>query len=96
LRKRNTGRKSNQFWDRAKALYDRFKCNFCKGEFPGGTSRIKSHLARIKGRDIVICEVVPEFVQKEAYEATKGTNKKHKSASTSSSAKESKITSTSI
>jgi hypothetical protein len=53
-------------------------------------------LAGVKRRDIVICEVVPKDVQEKAYEAIEGTNKKHKSESTSSSAKESKITSTSI
>ncbi len=56
------GKKSDQFWDHAKALNGHFKCNYCKGEFPRGTSRINSHLARVKGRDIVICEVVLEFV----------------------------------
>uniref|UniRef100_A0A2N9IZN8 Disease resistance N-terminal domain-containing protein n=1 Tax=Fagus sylvatica TaxID=28930 RepID=A0A2N9IZN8_FAGSY len=39
---------------------------------------------------------VPEDVRKEAYQATEGTKKKLKCASTSSGAKESKITSTSI
>ena len=90
------GRKRDHFWDHADNLNGRFKCNYCKREFPGGASRIKSHLAGVKGCDIVICEVVPDNVRKEAYEATEGRNKKPKGASTSSNAKEGKITSTPI
>ena len=90
------GRKRDQFWDYVEDLNGRFKCNYCKRSFPGGASRIKSHLAGVKGRDIVICEDVPEDVQKEAYQAAELTNKKLKSAPTSSGAKESKITSTSV
>ena len=94
--KRNMGRKRDRFWDYAEDLKGRFKCNYCKHEFPGGASRIKSHLAGVKGRDIVICDVVPEDVQKEAYKATQETNKKHKNASTSSNDKEGTVVSTSI
>ncbi|XP_065634931.1 putative disease resistance protein RGA3 [Quercus suber] len=90
------GRKRDRFWDYAEDLKGRFKCNYCKHEFPGGASRIKSHLAGVKGRDIVICDVVPEDVQKEAYKATQETNKKHKNASTSSNDKEGTLASTSI
>ncbi|KAK4566083.1 hypothetical protein RGQ29_002323 [Quercus rubra] len=90
------GRKRDRFWDYAEDLKGRFKCNYCKHEFPGGASRIKSHLAGVKGRDIVICDVVPEDVQKEAYKATQETNKKHKNASTSSNDKEGTVASTSI
>ena len=90
------GRKRDRFWDYAEDLKGRFKCNFCKHEFPRGASRIKSHLAGVKGRDIVICDVVSEDVQKEAYEATQATNKKLESASTSSKYMESTIASTSI
>ncbi|XP_023899170.1 putative disease resistance protein RGA3 isoform X1 [Quercus suber] len=90
------GRKRDRFWDYAEELKGRFKCNYCKREFPGGASRIKSHLAGVKGRDIVICDVVPEHVQKEAYEATQATNKKLENASTSSKYMESTIASTSI
>ena len=90
------GRKRDHFWDHADDLNGRFKCNYCKREFPGGASRIKSHLVGVKGRDIVICEVVPDNVRKEAYEATEGRNKKQKVVSTSSSAKEGTITLTSI
>ena len=94
--KRNMGRKRDRFWDYAEDLKSRFKCKYCKREFHGGASRIKSHLAGVKGRDIVICDVVPEDVQKEAYEATQETNKKLKNASTSSNNKGSTIASTSI
>ena len=90
------GRKRDRFWENAEDLKGRFKCNYCKHEFPGGASRIKSHLAGVKGRDIVICDVVPEDVKKEAYKATQETNKKHKNASTSSNDKEGTVASTSI
>ncbi|KAK7844609.1 putative disease resistance protein rdl5, partial [Quercus suber] len=90
------GRKRDRFWDYAEDLKGRFKCNYCKHEFPGGASRIKSHLAGVKGRDIVICDVVPEDVQNEAYKATQEANKKHKNASTSSNDKEGTLASTSI
>ena len=94
--KRNMGRKRDRFWDYAEDLKGHFKCNYCKHKFSGGASRIKSHLAGVKGRDIVICDVVPEDVKKEAYEATQETNKKLKNASTSSNNKGSTIASTSI
>ena len=86
------GRKRDHFWDHAYDLNGHFKCKYCERRFPGGASRIKSHLAGVKGRDIVICEVVPDDVRKEAYEATEGRNKKQKGASTSSSGKEGTIT----
>ena len=87
------GRKRDQFWDHAKDLPNgRFECNYCEKVFPGGASRIKSHLAGVKRRDIVICEAVPKDVQEKACQEIKGANKKHKSASTSSSAKEGTIT----
>ena len=94
--KKKMGKKRDQFWDHVEELKGRFKCNYCKCEFPGGASRIKSHLAGVKGRDIVICDVVPKNVQDEAYEATQKTNKKLKNASTSSCYKESTTTSASI
>jgi hypothetical protein len=70
------GRKRDHFWDHVEDLKGCFKCNYCKREFSGGESRIKSHLAGFKHHDIVICEVVPEDVRKEAYQATEGTIKK--------------------
>jgi hypothetical protein len=33
-------------------------------EFPGGASRIKSHLAGVKGHDIAICKAVPRRCSK--------------------------------
>uniref|UniRef100_A0A2N9FF07 BED-type domain-containing protein n=1 Tax=Fagus sylvatica TaxID=28930 RepID=A0A2N9FF07_FAGSY len=90
------GRRRDQFWEHAEVLDGGFKCLYCEYQFTGGVSRIKSHLAGVKGQGIVICEMVPEDVKMEAYQAIEGTLKKHKSASTSSSAKESKITSTSM
>ncbi len=95
------GRKRDEFsWCHVQKLNGGFKCNYCTREFSGGATRIKSHLAGVKKQDIVICEAVPEDVrkeaQKEADQATEGTKKKLKCASTSSGAKESKITSNSI
>ena len=69
------GRKRDRFWDYAEDLKGHFKCNYCKHKFSGGASRIKSHLAGVKGHDILICDFVLEDVQKEAYEATQGTTK---------------------
>ena len=53
-------------------------------------------MAGVKGHAIDICANVPEDVQKEAYLVIGGSNKKLKSASSSSNAKESKTTSCSI
>ena len=39
LGKRNMGRKEDQFWEHAEKLNGRFKCKFCKNEYPGGASR---------------------------------------------------------
>lgn len=89
------GRKRDQFWDYAEQRLDgRFKCNFCRGDFSGGATRIKAHLAGVSGHDIVACAAVSQEVQKEA-RATQETNKKLKCTSSSSSAKERKITSAS-
>ena len=53
-------------------------------------------MVEVKGRDIIICDVVPEDVQKEAHKATLEANEKHKNASTSSNDKEGTMASTSI
>ncbi|KAM3750055.1 hypothetical protein ACB098_04G008600 [Castanea mollissima] len=87
------GRERDQFWAYAENLNGRFKCNFCKRDFAGGASRIKAHLAGVSGHDIVACDAVPPDVQNQARatqkkreaQATQGTNKKLKSASTSAS-----------
>uniref|UniRef100_A0A7N2MTY1 Uncharacterized protein n=1 Tax=Quercus lobata TaxID=97700 RepID=A0A7N2MTY1_QUELO len=90
------GRKKDQFWEYAKEEDGHFICKFCERKYPGGASRIKSHLAKVKGRDIDICTKVTEDVQAKAYLEIKGPNKKLKMASTSSNAKESKTTSNAI
>nr|POF14752.1 putative disease resistance protein rga4 [Quercus suber] len=66
-RKRNMVRKKDRFWEHAEDLNNgRFKCNFCKRDFAGGASRIKCHLAGVKGHDIDICTKVSKEVQGEA------------------------------
>ena len=88
------GREKDQFWAYAVKVNGRFKCNFCVQDFPGGASRIKAHLAGVPGHDIKACNSVPREVQEKARaitqkkrvaQATQGTNKKLKSASTSAS-----------
>ncbi|XP_065621426.1 putative disease resistance protein RGA3 isoform X2 [Quercus suber] len=88
------GRERDQFWAHAVKVNGRFKCNFCEQDFPGGASRIKAHLAGVPGHDIKACNAVPREVQEKAQaliqkkreaQATQGTNKKLKSASTSAS-----------
>ena len=94
------GRKRDQFWDYAEQRLDgRFKCNFCHGDFAGGATRIKAHLAGVSGHDIVACVAVSQEVQKEVQKearATQETNKKLKCASFSSSARESSVSSSKI
>ncbi|KAF6170898.1 hypothetical protein GIB67_014715 [Kingdonia uniflora] len=55
--------KKDSFWQYASEGNNRFTCNFCNIEFAGGVSRLKSHLSRIPGRDIVECKQVPDDVQ---------------------------------
>ena len=69
-------RKKDQFWRYVEDLDVRFKCSFCRRDFAGGASRIKFHLAGVKGHAIDICANVPEDVQKEAYLVIGGSNKK--------------------
>ena len=94
------GRHRDPFWDYAENLNGRFKCNFCEQDFPGGASRIKAHLAGKPGHDIKACNAVPQEVQEKAQaitqkkreaQATQGTNKKLKSASTSASKVKNKV-----
>ncbi|XP_059433741.1 uncharacterized protein LOC132166902 [Corylus avellana] len=69
-------RKKDPFWEYAKDLKNgRFSCNFCKRDFAGGNSRIKAHLSGIRGRDIQICEKVPEKVQSQARDAVPPTKR---------------------
>ena len=94
------GRERDQFWAFAVKVNGRFKCNFCEQDFPGGASRIKAHLAGVPGHDIKACNAVPQEVQVKAQpitqkkreaQATQGTNKKIKSASTSASKLKTKV-----
>ena len=59
-------RKKDRFWEYAEDLNGRFKCKFCERDFAGGASRIKCHLAGVKGHDIDICTKVSKEVQEEA------------------------------
>ena len=89
-------RKRDRFWKHAEDLKGRFKCKFCERDFAGGASRIKCHLAGVKGHDIDICTKVSKEVQEEAALIVGEPNKKLKGASTSNKDKESEISSTLI
>ncbi|KAF3967958.1 hypothetical protein CMV_008088 [Castanea mollissima] len=96
-RKRNMVRKKDRFWEHVEKQNDgRFKCKHCKRIFAGGATRIKYHLAGVKGHDINICTQVPKEVQEEASLTIGEPNKKLKGASTSNKEKEREISSTSI
>ncbi|XP_030940184.1 putative disease resistance protein RGA3 [Quercus lobata] len=90
------GRKRDRFWEYAMELNGRFKCVFCERDFAGGASRIKSHLAGVKGHAIDICMKVPINVRAEACVAVGRPNKTLKTASSSSDEKERKIFPTSL
>ena len=89
-------RKKDRFWEYVEELSGHFKCKFCECNFAGGATKIKAHLAGVKGHDIDICKKVPKKVQEEVSLKTGQPNKKLKGASTSSKAEERKIGSTSI
>uniref|UniRef100_A0A7N2MT54 BED-type domain-containing protein n=1 Tax=Quercus lobata TaxID=97700 RepID=A0A7N2MT54_QUELO len=89
-------RKRDRFWEYAEDLKGRFKCKFCECDFAGGASRIKCHLAGVKGHDIDICTKVSKEVQEEAALIVGEPNKKLKGASTSNRDKGREINSTSI
>ncbi|XP_056162160.1 uncharacterized protein LOC115662154 isoform X2 [Syzygium oleosum] len=74
-------RKRDRFWEYAEQLSGRFKCKFCRRDFPGGIPRVKSHLACVPGRDVAICTEVPKDVQAIAFEAISPHNRKDKSLS---------------
>ena len=57
-------RKKNRFWEYVEELNGCFKCKFCECNFAGGTTRIKAHLARVKGHDIDICKKLLELFKK--------------------------------
>ena len=90
------GRKKDQCWEHAEDLNGRFKCKFCERDFAGGATRIRRHLAGVKGHDIDICTKVSKEVQEEAALIVGEPNKKLKGASTSNRDKERKINSSSI
>ena len=89
-------RKKDRFWEHAEDLNGRFKCKFCERDFAGGASRIKCHLAGVKGHDIDICTKVSKEVQEEAALIIGEPKKKLKGASTSNRDKKKEINSTSI
>ena len=69
-------RKKDKFWEHVEELKGRFKCKFCKPDFSGGITRVKSHLSGLRGRDVDICTKVPKDVREAAYLAIVGSNKK--------------------
>ncbi|XP_050258767.1 putative disease resistance protein At3g14460 [Quercus robur] len=90
-------RKKDRFWDHVEEQNNRrFKCKFCGSIFTGGATRIKYHLAGVKGHDINICTKVTKEVQEEASLTIGEPTKKLKGASTSNKDKEREISSTSI
>ncbi|KAK9997671.1 hypothetical protein SO802_022357 [Lithocarpus litseifolius] len=90
-------RKKDRFWEHVeKQNNGRFKCKYCESIFAGGATRIKYHLAGVKGHDINICTKVTKEVQEEASLTIGEPNKKLKGASTSNKDKEREISSTSI
>ncbi|KAL5731953.1 hypothetical protein ACHQM5_004627 [Ranunculus cassubicifolius] len=69
-------KRKDKFWEYAEDKNGHFSCKFCHKEFPGGASRIKSHLSKLTGRDIAVCEKVTEDVQAAALLAI-GTGKEN-------------------
>ncbi|OVA01679.1 zinc finger protein [Macleaya cordata] len=65
-------RRKDHFWEYAEELKGRFRCKFCHKDYPGGIARVKSHLSRQPGRDIAICNSVPDDVQALAFIAVRG------------------------
>jgi hypothetical protein len=63
-------RRKDPFWKYVKVLENgRFSCNFCGRDFAGGISKIKAHLSGVKGRNIQICENVPQTIQSQSRDA---------------------------
>ncbi|MCL7042340.1 hypothetical protein MKW94_002287 [Papaver nudicaule] len=87
-------RRKDSFWEYAEELKGRFRCKFCHKDYPGGIARVKSHLSRQPGRDIAICNSVPDDVQALAFIAVRGKDgkdfpyKKRKSVSSCSTKEE--------
>ncbi|KAG5255047.1 disease resistance protein [Salix suchowensis] len=81
-------RPNDPFWDYVEKMTGGLlKCMFCEYIFAAATSisRIKSHLAGVKGRGINVCAKVPKETQAAAYLAIYGTKKKRKTMPGSSS-----------
>ncbi|KAK4848508.1 hypothetical protein QYF36_013938 [Acer negundo] len=70
------GRERDWFWQYAEKLNGRFRCTFCRRDFSGGSTRIKSHLSGLSCRDIVICSMVPPDVKLAARQAITTPEKK--------------------
>ncbi|KAK3430934.1 hypothetical protein EUGRSUZ_E02626 [Eucalyptus grandis] len=62
-------RKRDRFWDHAEKENGNFTCNFCNETFPGGATRVKSHLSGITGLGIRICTKVSKDVEDAAAKA---------------------------
>ncbi|XP_043714515.1 uncharacterized protein LOC122662873 [Telopea speciosissima] len=73
----------DQLWKYVEDLKGRFKCKFYNKEYAGGISRVKYHLACLKGNDVGICSNVPDDVHAEALHALSKKNKKAKTGENS-------------
>lgn len=71
-------RQKDQFWEYAEDQKGRFICKFCQKSYSGGIARVKSHLSRLQGRDIAICNSVPDDVQALALVAVRGKDHPYK------------------
>ena len=53
-------RKKDKFWEHVEELKGRFKCKFCKHDFSGGITRVKSHLS---GSKVVMLIFVQKYLK---------------------------------
>lgn len=84
------GREKDKLWKYLKTLEDdRILCMFCGRSFAASITRMRYHLAGLKGHDIEICPKVPESVRNEASRAS-DSSRKTEIVSTSSPKKKSK------
>ncbi|GLJ12150.1 hypothetical protein SUGI_0185490 [Cryptomeria japonica] len=65
---RGGGRKRDPMWKHGTlgAVAGEVICNHCRKTMTGGIYRLKIHLARISGQNIIVCDNCPEEVQREA------------------------------
>ncbi|KAL9426401.1 hypothetical protein AB3S75_033225 [Citrus x aurantiifolia] len=87
------GREKDKLWEYVKPLEDgRISCLFCERHFAGGITRVRYHLAGLKGHDIEPCLKVPERVRNAASQEIQASDnsRKTKIVSTSSPRKKSK------